>query len=417
MTRSKRVSMRSQKDYDRRPTTPNEQSIQEPDSLSDIEASFNNPIQPPLKKPRTVEDDNTHKEQREWTTPQKAGVKFCIEFLEHKNIPFFKQDVFDFASMPRRSGYRALAGESTRRVDSRDLTARQQPRVIPPEKIREMEILLEEEGIEGRALTWEQLGTEVGLDVDRKTVQDAMGTMEYHKCVACKKGWVNSRIAERRVEHSRVMLERYPHWYDWIHIRFSDEVHWGFGPHGTLMIIRKKGMRRCQSCVQQERQPKEKDEKKVHAWSAVGWDFKADITFYDSGNSNGKMTQRCYIDQILEPIVKPWLDAGQVFTLEEDGDSGHGTSQSNIVRTWKRAHGLQSYFNCAASPDLSPIENCWQAPKQNLNHHSHWDEVTTRQLVVEAWNDLSQSFINEQIKSIPDRYKAVIDGDGQMTAY
>ena len=44
-------------------------------------------------------------------------------------------------------------------------------------------------------------------------------------------------------------------------------------------------------------------------------------------NSNGKMTHQVYIDAILDPVVKPWLDRGDDFVLEEDGDSGHGTGK------------------------------------------------------------------------------------------
>ena len=87
----------------------------------------------------------------------------------------------------------------------------------------------------------------------------------------------------------------------------------------------------------------------------MGHNFKSDIRLYDvPGNTNGKMSQRVYIDQILKPVVKPWLDRGDDFCLKEDGDSGHGTSKNNIVRKWKEENG-----NCASSPDLSPIENCW----------------------------------------------------------
>lgn len=71
------------------------------------------------------------------------------------------------------------------------------------------------------------------------------------------------------------------------------------------------------------------------------------------------MSQRVYIHSILEPVVKSWIENGQKFVLEEDGDSGHGLSKKpNIVRTWKENHGLKHYFNCSSSPDLAPIENC-----------------------------------------------------------
>ena len=65
--------------------------------------------------------------------------------------------------------------------------------------MREMERILETEGIEARASTWEQLGYEVGLGCSGRTVQRAMGTMDYHKCVSCRKGSVNKKTAAHRV--------------------------------------------------------------------------------------------------------------------------------------------------------------------------------------------------------------------------
>ena len=46
------------------------------------------------------------------------------------------------------------------------------------------------------------------------------------------------------------------------------------------------------------------------------------MQFYDFSTPNGKMKQEAYINQILEPVVKPWLEAGHGFVLEEDKDSG-----------------------------------------------------------------------------------------------
>ena len=64
--------------------------------------------------------------------------------------------------------------------------------------------------------------------------------------------------------------------------------------------------------------------------------FEFEIYFYEvPSNKNGKMSQQVYIDQILEPIVKPWIQTHQDFVLEEDGNSGHGPGKLNIVRIWK----------------------------------------------------------------------------------
>ena len=66
----------------------------------------------------------------------------------------------------------------------------------------------------------------------------------------------------------------------------------------------------------------------------MGWNYKSDQIFYEvPGNTNGKMSQRVYIDSILEPIVKLCLEVSERFVLEEDGDSGHGSANNNnIVR-------------------------------------------------------------------------------------
>ena len=106
-------------------------------------------------------------------------------------------------------------------------------------------------------------------------------------------------------------------------------------------------------------EPAEEDKKRVYAWAAVGYDFKSDLVWYDNpNNTNGKMSLKVYKDQILEPVVKEWIESGERFVLEEDNDSGHGTGQKkgNIVRSWKEKYGLEQSWNVSHSPDFSPIE-------------------------------------------------------------
>lgn len=79
-----------------------------------------------------------------------------------------------------------------------------------------------------------------------------MGTMNYHTCIACHKGLVNERIAERRVQYATTMLQRYPEPKDWERVRFSDEVHFGWGLEGAIRIIRKPGQRCCHDCIQEK---------------------------------------------------------------------------------------------------------------------------------------------------------------------
>jgi len=44
---------------------------------------------------------------------------------------------------------------------------------------------------------------------------------------------------------------------------------------------------------------------------AIGYNFKSEIYFYNvPDNTNGKMSQQVYIDSILDPIIKTWLEHG-----------------------------------------------------------------------------------------------------------
>ena len=59
---------------------------------------------------------------------------------------------------------------------------------VTPKDVRQIERILEEDGFCARALTWAQLGYEAGLDVSESCIRRHMGTMDYHKCIACRKG-------------------------------------------------------------------------------------------------------------------------------------------------------------------------------------------------------------------------------------
>jgi hypothetical protein len=71
--------------------------------------------------------------------------------------------------------------------------------------------------------------------------------------------------------------------------------------------------------IQEDREPEEINKKKFHALIAVGFDFKSELVFHTIlSNSNGKMTIKVYVEDILEKHVKPWLDYEDDFVLEED---------------------------------------------------------------------------------------------------
>lgn len=129
----------------------------------------------------------------------------------------------------------------------------------------------------------------------------------------------------------------------------------------------------------------------------MGWNFKSELIFYEvPTNTNGKMSQAVYVNKILEPVVKTWIERGDSFILEEDGESGHGKKGADGLATrWKEEHNLDYYANYPHSPDLSPIENAWQIPKQTIGRQPHWDDATCIKAIKNGWAKLSQQTINK----------------------
>ena len=90
-----------------------------------------------------------------------------------------------------------------------------------------MEKIPENEGLEGRSLTWMQLGFEAQVEALEATIRRAMGTLQYHKCFVCQRGWQSLSNKKNRVQFAESMLARYPNPEDWDRVRFSDELHFG----------------------------------------------------------------------------------------------------------------------------------------------------------------------------------------------
>ena len=94
------------------------------------------------------------------------------------------------------------------------------------------------------------------------------------------------------------------HWdlNQWRRVRWSDVLHFFLSPKRKLRIIRKRGERYHQDCIQRNSTPKSAvyaNSKRFHYWLAIGYNFKSNLVFYNSTAHNGKMDQPTYLSQIL----------------------------------------------------------------------------------------------------------------------
>ena len=133
------------------------------------------------------------------------------------------------------------------------------------------------------------------------------------------------------------------------------------------------------------------------------------------GNS---MSQAFYVKEILPQYIEQ-IQAlenryHKRFYLQEDGDPSHGNkSTDNPCARMKRDADLQILVHPAQSPDLNPIEACWQIVKQRLRGGT-WNTVAEFKAAIQReWDRITITEIQKRIREMPWRCKRIQELNGE----
>ena len=69
------------------------------------------------------------------------------------------------------------------------------------------------------------------------------------------------------------------------------------------------------------------------------------------------------------------------------------------------------------SPDLNPIENLWRILKMRVSDLKPKNTEQLRKCIQKIWKNLSKDLSERLINTMPDRIKAVIETDGDVTMF
>lgn len=215
-------------------------------------------------------------------------------------------------------------------------------------------------------------------------------------------------------EHKRRRMEwcqERSQWSDerWSQILWTDESRFTLDfCDGRIRVHRMKNERFAPCCI------KEHDRYgggSVMIWAGI-WHGGRTAAIAISGNMNGER----YKNEIILPIVIP-IAREHHLTFQDDNATLHRAQ--SVTRTIQDS-GIQTLPWPARSPDLSPIEHAWDILGRKVRSGYEHPPTSLRvlsQRLIEQWQAIEQSDIDQLCESMPNRIAACLAVRGGHTRY
>ena len=188
----------------------------------------------------------------------------------------------------------------------------------------------------------------------------------------------------------------------WEHAIFADEASIWLR-RGRVRMWTKSGIVRSQPTV--------KHTQKIHIWAAFSSMGTFPLCIFTD-----ILTAQLYI-KILQVhlLAQAWTFHRNEWFLVQDNDPKH---TAKLTKNWMAENMPQNIFLWPSqSPDINPIENLFAWIKQSLVKRSPKSIYQLKMELVDLWESIDGSFLENYWASMPKRCQLVIDNDGQKINY
>ncbi|GFU07471.1 transposable element Tcb2 transposase [Trichonephila clavipes] len=199
--------------------------------------------------------------------------------------------------------------------------------------------------------------------------------------------------------------------HDWSQVLFTDESRFSLECDTRRVLVwRDRGTRNNPAFVPERSQYRRAG---WMVWGGISIGGRTDLHII----RNGTLTGRRYADEILRPHVIPYVGAiGDSFVFQDDNARPH---RARLVENMLEAETIQRMEWPACSPDLNPVEHVWDMLRRRIAARPK-PPATVRDLeiaLLEEWNSIPQSLIDNFIASMANRCAAVLAIRGDHTPY
>ncbi|GFY05001.1 transposable element Tcb2 transposase [Trichonephila clavipes] len=252
-----------------------------------------------------------------------------------------------------------------------------------------------------------QLLLATGRRVSNQTVRNRLheGGLCARRPMVCIPLTPHHRAARRRWADEHRDWEQ----HDWSQVLFTDESRFSLECDTRRVLVwRDRGTRNNPAFVRERSQYRRAG---WMVWGGICIGGRTDLHII----RNGTLTGRRYADEILRPRVIPYAGAiGDSFVFQDDYARPH---RPRLVENMLEAETIQRMGWPACSPDLIPIEHVWDILGRRIAARRR-PPATVRDLeiaLLEEWNSILQSLIDNLIASMANRCAAVLAVRGDHT--
>lgn len=205
-------------------------------------------------------------------------------------------------------------------------------------------------------------------------------------------------------QHSRWRLDQ------WNTVLFSDESRICVDrPDRRQRVWRRRGERYADPCV---REANRWGGVSIMVWGAISTRHRTQLVI-----AEGNLTAQRYIDQILRPVLLPFLAANNdVATFQQDNARPHA---ARLTRNFLQDNNVDVMPWPPYSPDLSPIEHLWDQLKTAVARRR--PSPRNRRELIEAvqdeWQRIPQARVGRLVRSMRRRCVACANADGGHIRY
>jgi hypothetical protein len=225
--------------------------------------------------------------------------------------------------------------------------------------------------------------------------------------MAAQKPLLTKKMKSKRLAFAK----KYKHWTeeDWSKVMFSDESTFRCLRAVRSRVRRPTGSDRFDSryTVKTVKHPDS-----VMVWGCfAGNGGRGGIYFLPK---NQTMNLVRYLE-VLQDHLLDWMDRYGCTHFLQDGAPCHA---SKATKAFLNQQNFKIMDWPGNSPDLNPIENCWNQMKQKLKDVDISSLPKLKEALLKLWTqDLSRDYLASLSASMPRRIALVIKNGGDMTKY